>query len=106
MGEGGGGVKLSQAIREGATLRPQAFDSFFDGDCSCALGAAAEAVGANDEMTPRQILRLLENHWPGLLVVEGDVRVQTKLYCKITRLNDIEKRTREEIADILEKEGH
>lgn len=36
---------LSQAIRVGATFRPQCFHSFFDKGATCALGAAMEAVG-------------------------------------------------------------
>lgn len=38
-------MKLSEAIRLGAMIRPQGFGALFDGDNSCALGAAAEAAG-------------------------------------------------------------
>jgi hypothetical protein len=48
-------MKLSQAIRIGATKRPQAFKHFFyqetfnDPICSCALGAAYEGFGNKPE---------------------------------------------------------
>ncbi|HXJ11752.1 MAG TPA: hypothetical protein VNH19_05710 [Candidatus Limnocylindrales bacterium] len=40
-------MKLSEAIRLGAMLRPQGFHNYFyhDGSGSCALGSAAEAAG-------------------------------------------------------------
>lgn len=38
-------LKLSEAIRIGATKRPQCKGHFFDGVGTCALGAAAEARG-------------------------------------------------------------
>lgn len=38
-------MKLSEAIRLGAMLRPQGFDDYWDGDGSCAIGAACEANG-------------------------------------------------------------
>lgn len=43
-------MKLSEAIRLGAMLRPQAFGTLFDlkSGTSCALGAACEAIGILD----------------------------------------------------------
>ncbi len=38
-------MKLSEAIRLGAMLRPQAFHTEYDDEGSCAIGAAFEAVG-------------------------------------------------------------
>src|SRR6185436_16765159 len=38
-------MKLSEAIRLGAMLRPQSFTNGFDGTGTCAWGAAFEAVG-------------------------------------------------------------
>jgi len=44
-------MKLSEAIRLGAMLKPQAFGSLFNGMGTCALGAAADAVGILDTDT-------------------------------------------------------
>lgn len=38
-------LKLSEAIRIGARLRPQAIGVFFEDGKSCAIGAAMEAIG-------------------------------------------------------------
>lgn len=38
-------IRLSEAIRLGSMLRPQAFGVFFDGLGTCAQGAALEAIG-------------------------------------------------------------
>jgi hypothetical protein len=40
-----GRIKLSEAIRIGAKMRPKCTSSFFSDDGSCALGAAVEAIG-------------------------------------------------------------
>src|SRR5258706_314082 len=40
-----GRPRLSEAIRMGAKLRPQCFNSFWMDGGSCAMGAAYEAVG-------------------------------------------------------------
>ena len=42
-------MRLSEAIRLGAMLKPQAFARFFDGHGTCVFGAAADAVGELDE---------------------------------------------------------
>ena len=42
-------MRLSEAIRLGAMLRPQAFRPLFTDDGACALGAALLAVGARPE---------------------------------------------------------
>ena len=50
-------MKLSEAIRLGAMLKPQAFDDFTDGIGTCAWGAANEAIGLKadgDPAIPRQ----------------------------------------------------
>ena len=36
-------MRLSEAIRLGSMLKPQAFDAFFDGVGTCANGAARDA---------------------------------------------------------------
>src|SRR5260221_1193465 len=40
-----GRLKLSEALRRGAALRPQCRNTFFDGTGTCALGAIAEGRG-------------------------------------------------------------
>lgn len=47
LGEGVN-MRLSEAMRLGAALRPQGFRNVFAGGKSCAIGAAAEAVGIID----------------------------------------------------------
>lgn len=43
-------MRLSEAIRLGAMLKPQGFGSYFRHGATCAMGAAIEAVGgANDD---------------------------------------------------------
>lgn len=39
-------MKLSEAIRLGAMLKPQAFGADIEGDSTCAIGAAIEAPRA------------------------------------------------------------
>lgn len=47
-------IRLSEAIMLGSMLRPQKRDAFMTPTGSCALGAAAEALGflANGDLTP------------------------------------------------------
>lgn len=41
-------MRLSEAIRLGAMIRPQAYGTYFDGAGTCANGAALEALGILD----------------------------------------------------------
>lgn len=41
-------MRLSEAIRLGAMLKPQAFGTWYDGEGTCATGAALEAMGFLD----------------------------------------------------------
>jgi hypothetical protein len=89
-------MKLSEAIRLGAMLRPQGRIDFFSADGkSCALGAALEARGIQHRIlaTPAEsdaIYGQLYRWWPWLRVLSIDA---------ITYRNDVEGWTREQIAD-------
>ena len=87
---------LSQAIRLGATFHPQCFYSFHQYDPydsskiegTCALGAASDAVG----IEPNR----LRKRFP---------EVSGNIFYDIIRMNDTEKKTREQIATWLEEQG-
>ncbi len=95
--------KLSDAIRLGATFRPQCFSEFFAEGGSCALGAAKEAVGAIHPFC-------LSERFPALAYnVEHPVtasRFKCDLYHTITNLNDVFGWTRERIADWVASIGY
>jgi len=85
-------LKLSEAIRIGARLRPQCRETFFWRGASCALGAAAEAIGGyTDERFPTD--------WESFFGAPDDIIGQV-----IVR-NDCG-HTRERIADWLESNGY
>lgn len=114
-------MKLSEAIREGAKLRPQGYGFYFgihfDDEqlCSCALGAALESVYGNDapslaemlgdnaveEMFARFAINRLERFdnpaRPGMRGPLWDVIIQ---------LNDRQCWSREAIADWVESIGY
>lgn len=96
-------MRLSEAIRLGAMLRPQAFGVIFDGSGTCALGAAYEAIGKLHRMEECDA----REDWPWL---KND-----KLVCPecggspgfgpsviSAHLNDNHLWTREQIADWVE----
>jgi hypothetical protein len=94
-------MKLSEAIRLGALLKPQGFGMIFrqkTGE-SCAIGAALDAIGrlpfATDESSAYR-------HWPILYrTIEHPIHyhLETDVLNAITDLNDEERWTREQIAD-------
>ncbi len=119
-------MKLSEAIRKGATLRPQAYVDFVfkDNDGSiytCALGAAFEAIcgylppSVDDDVPAADIVRA------GLQSEVQDFNHITGCYAEcpygcrpsnpvtiidlVPHLNDCHVCTREEIADWLEQQG-
>jgi len=57
-------MRLSEAIRLGAMLRPQACRTLLTDDGACALGAALLAVGARPERIGAAF-----NQWPWALAV-------------------------------------
>lgn len=111
-------MKLSDAIRLGALLRPQAFGRLFDADerATCALGAAYEAIGELDRFLEIDAdptaasMELLEPAFKVLtawgtgqfVTCPGPQQVQMQLGAAITTLNDHHKWTREQIADWVE----
>lgn len=97
-------MKLSEAIRLGAMMRKQAIGAPYRDDGSCALAAAAEAVGDgyyalfNQQPCPL---------WPSLVLPNlcpecgrTNFRAQFSL---VTHLNDTHAWTRERIADFVER---
>jgi hypothetical protein len=92
-----GAMKLSEAIRLGAMMRPQAFRTLLTDGGACALGAALLAVGARPEEAVRSAL----NRWPWASTVSADCprcgRSRT-VFRVITHLNDRHRWTREQIA--------
>jgi hypothetical protein len=89
-------TKLSQAIREGAKLRPQCTKYFFGGGGSCAFGAAYEAITG---------YKLPEYSTNGVEVLKRVPNYGGDLSCEIVRWND-SGMTREAIADKLEALGY
>lgn len=57
-------MQLSEAIRLGAMLKPQIRCGFFDGQGTCAVGAAADAIGRLDDLVAGQFREFRE--WPVL----------------------------------------
>ncbi len=100
-------TKLSQAIRLGATFRPQCFGALFTyqkvHNCShtlvhplitegsCAIGAAVEAP-----MLKGQIKEGIKKRF----------NISEDMFNQIVIMNDKERFTREQIADWLEEQGY
>jgi hypothetical protein len=104
-------MKLSEAIRLGAMLKPQAFDALFTGGATCAVGAALDAIGVEllDEAVcknfpPDSLWDEAELRFPLLAVVAVhpvDLR-HMEVGMLITDLNDFHLWSREQIADWVE----
>ena len=100
-------MKLSEAIRLGAMLKPQGHGRIDRGGSTCALGAALEAVGERMDrgwfpVYDRWPVACLYVSYPGKCY-----RGQTMLVgssCWI--LNDADRWTREQIADWVESIEH
>jgi hypothetical protein len=106
-------MKLSEAIREGAAIRPQAFGNYIDitgtGQvCTCALGAAYEVIFGhlpkNDQPGLRQDL-IGQCPDTGRLIQMPESIFEISVMQAIVHLNDDEEWTREEIADWLESQN-
>ena len=100
-------MKLSEAIREGAKLRPQCTSGeYFDLDgTSCAMGAAFEAETGHTNLSNDR----LEHAFPELArPTKKPINYGTSgsLEYAIARLNDEYKWTREQIADWVEEQGY
>lgn len=100
-------MKLSEAIRLGAMLKPQGFGLLNDGDATCALGAAHHAAGiiVYDDQVKASIHAL--RRWPVLGVktnmpIAGYRQCLCRVDTMIVTLNDEERWTREQIAEWVE----
>lgn len=90
-------TKLSQAIREGAKLRPQCSGLFFKEGKSCALGAAYEAItGLHSIADDDSVMALLRQRFK-----LGD----RDLVWEVGMQRNDAGWTREQCADWLEKQG-
>jgi hypothetical protein len=122
-------TRLSEAIRAGAELRPQAFGDYVAIDdrhqtCTCALGAAYEAVtgivpdtcDVYDEQpsgnAPSTVLTRTFNLRDVRLVTPLEARIipdiekePIEVYRVVAQLNDRARWSREQIADWLEAQG-
>ena len=90
-------MKLSEAIRLGAMMKPQAFRALVTDDGACALGAALLAVGAASQPYSRAVL----DRWPWALTVSANCPscgCSCPIFGVITHLNDNHRWTREQIA--------
>jgi hypothetical protein len=97
-------MTLSDAIRLGSMIRPQAFEWLFSDGGSCALGAALEATGteyrANCFM--EDAMNSMPAEWQmGATVCPACPACSSRILI-ITHLNDSHKWTREAIAAWLE----
>ena len=100
-------MKLSEAIRLGAMLRPQTKVGYFVNKGSCAIGAAAEAVEASgfDRVgSSWRVVRLVADRWPWLMRIDlrsyvACTLTQQSRHDQIAHLNDGHGWTRERIAD-------
>jgi hypothetical protein len=123
-------MKLSDAIREGAKLRPQGFSSLYAKGNSCALGAALEGVGVpiarggtasggkvnSDYTSPEGLAlhRVLEKSLTAASAEHGWHIHRAFLpsgnggcmHDEIVRRNDVLYQTREEITDWVERIEH
>ena len=89
-------IKLSEAIRIGARIRPQCVGAFFRNGASCAWGAAWE--GAGGEYNQRLFIEEIMKKFPAFESL-GELRKD------IADKNDGGD-TREQIADWLEAQGY
>lgn len=95
---------LSEYMRLGAMLRPQAFGCLFDGVGTCANGAALEAMGWKPNRDSLDAWDAREDLVPILQTVAIDPigGYPTYVGLIIVDLNNIHRWTRERIADWVE----
>ncbi len=99
-------MKLSEALRIGIQKKPkQGFGSLSpESDSSCAVGAILDGLGMliKREGGYYTAIDRIDEEVPGLFKNLGDLET---LWSRLIRMNDREKKTREEIADWLEAQG-
>ncbi len=106
-------MPLSQAIRLGATLKPQAFGFFYKDGGSCAMGAAYDAIGLlTNALNDIYLYPIrMEKEWDMIINYIYTKRCPVCLFsiynsassANIAHLNDVHKWTRERIADFVEQ---
>ncbi len=90
-------MKLSEAIRLGAMLKPQGFGQYRANDATCAVGAAMDGAGDSAFVAWQELERFLDNRCPVCLCL---VLTETGRGRNILpHLNDDHRWTREQIAD-------
>lgn len=90
-------MKLSEAIRLGAVLKPQAFGTVFDGRGTCVYGAAFDAVGELPTYPCIGFTHILAHH-PDWSLIDGPCP-ECAIQCSPAHLNDVHHWSREAIAD-------
>lgn len=105
-------MKLSEAIREGAKLRPQGFGSSFttnaNGElCSCAWGAAHEGLSGSPEITFAGAIMWKTHLKESKSLIKNPITGRERMLSDtVIDLNDVHKWTREQIADYIESLGY
>lgn len=102
--EGTAKMRLSEAIRLGAMLRPQAFGQFYADGATCAFGAALDAVGRLYPLDSAQcFIAITAQGWDDIqyLRIACPECGRSAAYT-VQHLNNLHKWTRERIADWLE----
>jgi hypothetical protein len=117
-------MKLSEAIREGAKIRPQCYGAFFGNGtaenpiASCALGSALEGaklVEVQNLWPTNMGFALLAQQWPEIQNAKAPCPAKCNSWIchdgdsiegMIQHLNDNCRWTREQIADWLEERGY
>lgn len=109
-------ASFSEAIREGAPLRPQGFGWTFAEGRTCSIGAGLEAMGCLEWHTQSDpsdaSYQAINASYPYLMAARpifcsqpcGEGSNKATLYSHIVHLNDDHKMSREAIADWLERE--
>lgn len=88
-------MRLSEAIRLGAMMRPQVFGEYYVDGGSCAMGAACEAAGVSGQQIQRY-----EMQWPDIINASCPACTGHRIWAStIVHLNDDHRWTREQIAD-------
>lgn len=110
-------LRLSEAIRLGAMLRPQGFGHLFSHGKSCALGAAKEAIGMKGKRGKSTAWKMGQTfdfpaYWPWLRMAVThpvkeyqcgpDCRHASDAFWVVMHLNDHLRWSRERIADWVE----
>jgi hypothetical protein len=101
-------MKLSEAIRLGALLRHQAFGSYFSNEGSCALGAAAEAIGCTVRLKEHAVALTLRSSFPlydspvAIICPDCQNSYESCVSEIVAHFNDEHYWTRERIADWVE----